>query len=135
MGTGAPHTWTAVVLHALTDEQAAMIHRTDDQAQAFTLACLADLSGVSVVCRDCRVSYADVHHRPDQPWPCQGQRPKALGGPLDTERREPSRQARRLARRRALESKPTDERRVMVEMAGRRAAETARFVKRGKDDE
>lgn len=55
------------------------------------------------ICMDCRVDWETVHADVDE-WPCPGQRPDRLGGPMASHLQRPSltRQQRRAQRRQAV---------------------------------
>lgn len=129
------------MLVGLGEPEARALHEAagEDRATRETLALLGsgprDLRGP--FCSDCTVSWADVYHRADQPWPCPGPRPKALGGSVQDQAQElepmRSRQQRRAARRAALRTEQVPASQVRGRAVMHAAAERARFVKPAED--
>lgn len=120
------HRWAAVALRAMDEDEATELAAAEPDAR---LDMVCDLFGPTPeglhralavrgpICRDCRVSWEDVH-RDTKPWPCPGAKPEAFGGTLfdpPSSRPAETRQQRRAKRREAEKLTQRRDRKVSAE--------------------
>lgn len=110
------HRWAVVAVTILDADAAAdlaamdVTDRLDHVCEIIGQRAPGEISGGpetvrGPLCTECRVHWRDVYAQPDKPWPCYGQRPAALGGPLVPPDLRMPRQQRRRAQRAAAKAK------------------------------